>query len=271
MIDTRYLVSAILGALHRRKFEAVRTFSLFLGYSRSGHSLIGSLLDAHKNIVVSHELNVLDLVLKGYSLDQINYLILRNSRVHAAKGRRWSGYSYVVKGQWQGSFEEVHVLGDKKGGASSTLLHQHPDLLSRLAQLSPVPVNLIHVIRNPFDIIATRYRRFQDRKRQHGATICEITENLYTQVQVMGRIKTQAAFPCHDVYYEDLFKDPAAVIEGLLDHLGVEVYAGYVEACTDILYETPHRSRLEIPWTDQELDRVNWIISAIPFLSHYTF
>jgi len=32
---------------YRRHFDAVRTFCLFIGYPRSGHSLVGSLLDAH--------------------------------------------------------------------------------------------------------------------------------------------------------------------------------------------------------------------------------
>jgi hypothetical protein len=36
-------------------FSSVRTFVLFVGYPRSGHSLIGSIMDAHPNIIIAHE------------------------------------------------------------------------------------------------------------------------------------------------------------------------------------------------------------------------
>src|SRR3989344_1389974 len=36
-------------------FSSVRTFILFVGYPRSGHSLIGSIMDAHPNIIIAHE------------------------------------------------------------------------------------------------------------------------------------------------------------------------------------------------------------------------
>jgi hypothetical protein len=36
-------------------FSNVRTFILFVGYPRSGHSLIGSIMDAHPNIIIAHE------------------------------------------------------------------------------------------------------------------------------------------------------------------------------------------------------------------------
>jgi hypothetical protein len=46
----------------------VRSFCLFIGYPRSGHSLVGSLLDAHPDIAIAHEVNVLGLV-AGNDLD----------------------------------------------------------------------------------------------------------------------------------------------------------------------------------------------------------
>jgi hypothetical protein len=40
-------------------FDDVKAFLLFIGYPRSGHTLIGSLLDAHQNMAVANEYNVL--------------------------------------------------------------------------------------------------------------------------------------------------------------------------------------------------------------------
>ena len=48
-------------------YGRVNSFVQFLSFPRSGHSLIGSLLDAHPNAIVSHELDAMGLVHKGFS------------------------------------------------------------------------------------------------------------------------------------------------------------------------------------------------------------
>jgi phage terminase large subunit-like protein len=43
----------------RNRFHDVGVFCIFIGYPRSGHSLVGSLLNAHPEVIISHELDVL--------------------------------------------------------------------------------------------------------------------------------------------------------------------------------------------------------------------
>ena len=52
-------------------FSKLETIILFIGYSRSGHSLVGSLLDAHPEILVSHELHLMKHLLSGASTDKL--------------------------------------------------------------------------------------------------------------------------------------------------------------------------------------------------------
>ncbi len=40
-------------------FRSVETYCMFIGNPKSGHSLVGFLLNAHNNAVISHELNAL--------------------------------------------------------------------------------------------------------------------------------------------------------------------------------------------------------------------
>ncbi len=40
-----------------RTFKEVKYFVQFMSFPRSGHSLIGSILDAHPQAIISHELN----------------------------------------------------------------------------------------------------------------------------------------------------------------------------------------------------------------------
>ena len=57
---------AWIGGVRRSKdFERVESFCLFVGHRRTGHTLVRALLDAHPAMVISHELNALDLVQRG--------------------------------------------------------------------------------------------------------------------------------------------------------------------------------------------------------------
>ena len=49
-------VAFAAGAIRERELLAgVQTYVLFIGHARSGHSVIGALLDAHRQIVISDE------------------------------------------------------------------------------------------------------------------------------------------------------------------------------------------------------------------------
>ena len=52
---------------YRQEFAAVERFLLFVGYPRSGHSIVGALLNAHRDAVVSHELDAAPLIAGGCS------------------------------------------------------------------------------------------------------------------------------------------------------------------------------------------------------------
>ena len=121
-----FVSSAVRGTQHRTEFATVRRFLLFVGHPRSGHSLVGSLLDAHPDVVVSHELDALKYVAAGYRRAQLFTLVLEHSKTNAAAGRKSWGYSYAVPGQWQGRYEQLAVVGDKRGRATTARLATDP-------------------------------------------------------------------------------------------------------------------------------------------------
>ena len=51
--------------LSKQTVEDVEKFVFFIGYPRSGHSIIASLMDAHPNIVIAHQYNVFGEWVKG--------------------------------------------------------------------------------------------------------------------------------------------------------------------------------------------------------------
>src|SRR5829696_2032744 len=84
-----YLSSLSRGIRDRRAFAEVERYAMFGGYPRSGHSVIGSLLNAHPDMVVAHELNALRYVQAGFSRLQLFSLLLESDRKFEAHGRTW--------------------------------------------------------------------------------------------------------------------------------------------------------------------------------------
>ena len=79
-------------------FDDVQRFCFFIGHARSGHSIIGSLLNAHPEVVISHELDAVRFLGKGFSRRQIYTLILQRDEVFGSMNRTWTGYDYNVPG-----------------------------------------------------------------------------------------------------------------------------------------------------------------------------
>src|SRR3990167_2206203 len=137
-------------------FDNVKYFVMFIGYAHSGHSLIGAFLDAHPNMVVSNELHALPLFAKyNYDKYKIYKLILDNSiKCATDQDRTNTGYNYYIPNLYQGKFENLEVIGDKKGGASAVYNLKHPEVMERLVKLFGPSLKVIQVIRNPYDNIS---------------------------------------------------------------------------------------------------------------------
>jgi hypothetical protein len=262
-----YLRSAVDGRRLREDFAAVRSFVIFVGYPRSGHSLVGALLDAHPNVLVAHELDVLKYAALGYSREQLFALLVRNEQARVAGGHVSStGYGYAVPGQWQGGYQRLEVIGDKKGGRSTIQLGRDPGLLDLLGTRVEVPLRIVHVVRNPHDVIATMFRRRKDRTL---AQQVDAFFGLAGTVEVVRRRRDPSLF--HEIHLEDLIADPPTALRGLCTFVSVPAEDGYLEACGRIVFPSPRRTRDAAPWTPDVLSEVAARAARHPSLAGYRF
>jgi hypothetical protein len=118
-------------------------FIFSLGYPRSGHSLIGALLNAHPNMVIAHELGDLKYAYLGFKRWQIYYLLMKKAELSAEKDCKLGGYNYNVPNQWQGKFNQIQVIGDKQGEGTILRIQANLDYLQRLRQTINVPLQEI--------------------------------------------------------------------------------------------------------------------------------
>jgi hypothetical protein len=238
---------------------------MFIGYPRSGHSLIGSLLDAHPNAIIANELDALKYIEAGFTKQQLFYLALRNSRRAAVGGRERTGYFYNVAGQWQGRFEKLLVIGDKMGGASAFRLRVHPSLLDSVRRAVNVPIKFIHVIRNPYDIISTISVRT-------NRSLVESRNSFFGYCDSVAYIKQRvSATDIYDLKHEEFVKAPTVHLKSLCDFIGLKTNAAYLEACASIVFASPHKSRFEAPWNRDLIDAVYQTMSKFQFLLGYSY
>ena len=51
-----YLKAFFVYQKNKKSYKNIEKFCFFIGYPRSGHSVVGSILDAHKNIITANDL-----------------------------------------------------------------------------------------------------------------------------------------------------------------------------------------------------------------------
>ena len=92
---------------------------MFTGYPRSSHSLVAAILDAHPEIIIPNEYNVIKYWNKyrpltarktNMSKYHLFYALHQLSREQALFGKRSNGgktgcYNYNVPGLWQGGYQ----------------------------------------------------------------------------------------------------------------------------------------------------------------------
>ncbi len=198
---------------HREDFETVENYCMFIGHGRTGHSLVGSLLNGHPGMVISHELDALRLLDRArvpVTQNQLFAAILQRDAEFTELGREWTKYSYDIPDTDQGEFDRLRVIGDKKGGASTRRLGYSPELLGTLRETISVPLRVIHVVRNSFDTIASR-RKMKEVWADYG--IEKYFANADNVELVAEMLKDDELLRIH---HEDLIADTPGVIPGLV-------------------------------------------------------
>jgi hypothetical protein len=244
------------------RWDAIRTFCLFVGYGRSGHSAVGAMLDAHPQAAIAHELHAVKRFFDGVPRDVLFDEIFALAQQQAREGRyatRAGGgrYAHNLPGQAKADASGITVIGDKKGaGTTWELARRGIEHLEDFKAYIRVPVRILHVIRNPFDIVA--------------AGLALGREHFAQTVAVVSRIRERSGGEdwC-DVYYEDLIARPDEEIRRIVTFLGLPIDAEHLARSAEYLYREPHLRRHEIEWPEGTRAMVAELIPRYEYLSRY--
>ena len=279
--------------------DRVRTYVFFIGVGRSGHSIIGVLLDSHPHIVISDELDVFSTLLADQGVNrsslfnQIWYASYKkavtvdaNTNLHSTS----KGYSLAIDGLYQGVYQSyIDVIGDKMGGKTMKIFLANTKLferrLSRLRILTRnVTIKVFHVIRNPFDNIATMviYKHF----KYNSAEVVKIkngnnklnTSNklidqkisyyfdLYQGAEVM---RQQFNLDTMAVHGKDLIANPKVIINKMCDFLQVSCSDDYLNIVSRKIFSSESKTRYNVVWTDEQISKIKENIVKYDSLRQY--
>ena len=274
----------------------IKTFVFFVGYGRSGHSIIGSLMDSHPHMVISHEYDLFTKLSDGSlaaNKTAIFNALWNNSRQTIisglrAKSTKYKGYTLFVDGLYQGKYvDHIDVIGDKKGGTTSDLLaHNHERWLQsfNIVKSLNLSMKVINVIRNPYDNIATMamYRATGKTKfgklKQSNETfkvkskIIKYYINFYFDLHkaTESAIKTYN-LDVIEIHGRDFILNPKGTLLKLCSSLGVTCYDNYLKICNDNIYKRESRTRHMLEWTEEQLNSIQRNIDEHSNLKGYNF
>ena len=264
--EARLVLRALrVGLKTRPAFDEVETYAMFVGHPRSGHTLVKALLNAHDQIVIGQEANILKYVSLGFNRWMLYSMILASDQYFHGAGRTWDQYGYQIPNQWQGKYRQLRLIGDKKAGRSTYLIGKNPDLLNRLQRTVNVPIKLFFVVRNPFDNIATI-------SRKHGYSLSESID-LYLRL-CRNVVDLHAAYPdipMITVYLEKLIENPQDELQRMLEFVGLKSDAAYLSDCARIVFSSPNLSRNQVDWPTDLIKRVEAGVQDFDFLQGYSF
>lgn len=272
----KYLWSKMAVPFTRKRWKDVTTVALFVGYPRTGASMVGALLDAHPDMAFAQDFNLISANAAGFSRDQIFALMLRNSRQFAETGAKGKGhvlgskYDYAVPSQWQGRYRKLTVVGDKQAPAATKHLTSDPGVATKLARDLRCRVRMIHMIRNPFDCINGIYR-LKGNRRGPGRhpDIRHTIQYFFRLVDAVHQFHREYHADILDVRLEELIAGPVESLRRICEFLGVSASEDYLKDCASIVFPAP-QSVADMKWTPEDIDLVLEKIAEVPFLHGYT-
>ena len=277
--------------------DRVKTFVFFVGHPCSGHSIVASLIDSHPHMVVSHEYTLFQKLSIGDlapTKPEIFNSLWKRARAGAGVNGTRSlnyhkkGYNLFVDGLYQGEYVDyIDVIGDKRGDCTIEMFINHPSdwwSVYRILQSLNVTLKVIHVIRNPYDNIASLLFMFVGRTPDFGSVKQSNEIHTFNSDHVLdwirlyfqlhkGIVKAKKIYNLDiiEIHGKDLILDPKGTLLKLCNRLGVACSDGYLEICSKKVYKTESRTRYMVKWADVQLKLIQQNIKKYSCLKGYTF
>ena len=274
---------------------------MFVGFGKTGHSILGSLLDAHPDIIIAHEYGFLRHITKAF-VSRPNWVLLLFNKLYANSRRTvlrgWrrpsmneKGYTLGLGGSsWQGRFRQLKVIGDKSGGLTAKIHYLDTTrckyFVEGLNRTLGVPVKSIRVLRNPYDTIATtlllakggNHGLARAKNSSQAAKYSQSTKYLDINIKSFfkltykaSRVVSQCPMSVHTIHLVDLINQPRFVMKQLCETVQMECHSDFLDLCQEKVFNTLSKTRYLVKWSRKQIETVANMIKRYPEYSRYSF
>ena len=287
-------------------FEKLRAMVLVSTFPRSGSTLLGYLLTAHRNMVVASEPNnygenlydgVPPMALVNYilsvdkmrfeeakkvqSLEKPNTVPTLNSSTKRTYNKQ-ERYMFVPN-QWQACCELLRVVGIKNSSLLARFLSEedvYKKFKMRLEKVGIERLKFIFTVRNPYDMISTDivHREGNPKlpslteKRKYNMITKKIKNNFVKRCEIAKKlIELSKAEDTFINRHEDMVASPVDQLAKLCNFLRVPAFPDYLSDCASVVHKKANKSRYELDWSEQQKEEAAELIDRYDFLSGYSW
>ena len=289
-------------SLPQKVILSVKQFISFIGYPRSGHSIVGSLLDAHPNVAVANEFHAFQWLTQHSTLpqekirDTLFNLLYQNTYNNVfrngTRSNNGKGYNLTVENGWQERYRQhIDVIGEKNGGAMTQLYHNDITRFNAAYKMLTqfLPVKFIHCVRNPFDIISTivlyKIRRIKHQKDFISSLRQANTQKQYKNDEELNKaidfffisadsvvnISQYLDSDVLEIHNHELVSHPADTMVNLCQYLNIHCPRDYVQSCAHKVFPEISRTRYFIDWPEETKAMVQRRIKQYSFFDRYSY
>ncbi len=248
--------------------DNVREAVFTVGFNRSGSSLIGDLLSAHPNIVISNESGIIRRYVNGEftSRESLLSFIIKHDMDRTYKGN-------YIAGQYQDQYDHnIEVVGDKHSPHNTKFLTKtESNTIEELENFIKLPIKLLFTVRNPYDMVASMVNAIRGQKKSLDGNIKRaisfFTKCSANNMKLIGRVSTDRIFM---IRLEDFIASPEKILANLCDFLSVAKTPEYLSSCAEVVYKMPNIIRNTLNWREEYEKEINALIEKYQFFDGYS-
>lgn len=236
----------------------------FCGYPRSGHTLVAAILNANPNCMISNQLNIYSDI--SNILSNLEYI-----KSYSLRPETWKNTTQIPHVPKQ----EITVIGDKTGHRTVLELEKNPQKLGVFKSLMDVPVKWIHVVRNPYDNLATwgRLNYINKLKKDSKAKQHKELDLVIQKYRALNEVirKLRRSEDVLTVHHEFLITRMHNTLEEMANFLEISFDPVWRDNVRNVVWKKPRITRGQVKWNRIQRKAVKDIIEKCDWLEGYEF
>lgn len=237
----------------------MKYFLLFIGYPKSGNTLVANILNSNPNVICSSQLNI-------FADDNIDFNLIKS--YNNSTWKNITQIKHVTK-------QEIKVIGDETGHKTVELLKSNPQKLGIVKSKINVPIKWIHMVRNPFDNLSTWAKFNYENKLKNGQESYKTYEldnviNKYIDLNnTISKIKLSENVLT--IRHEYVITRMHNTLEEMCNFLEISFDPDWRDNVRNAVWKKPIITRREMPWNQKQKGIVHDLIAKYDWLSGYDY